>query len=333
MEYKEFRSELLKKLEEKTNQLGYHKVEYYPDGFTTQDPEKLSTIRNTNIKYHKVESDTLSGDFVCLLTEEPHQQMCRFSLQALYEAFAQDGWEAVWTIINSNLAMLKNYAKLGIVELLEKGEYEPLKDKLFIRPLNYHDHRYELKDNVYQHIGDIVLVLYLLGKNEWSGSRHDIMSIKVPRKIMEQWGLPEDEIWDNAMSNTYMMSPPRMYFNPMDTYNPPYHKGAFMALNSDITSIPAQAVPVITTTTQMNGAIAMFYPGVTERLAELLGGDYYVVFTSIHDVILHKKGTVVPLHILRSLKDTNKTFDPEELLSRKIYLYEAASKELKQLEL
>ena len=54
-----------------------------------------------------------------------------------------------------------------------------------------------------------------------------------------------------------------------------------MALNSDIKSLSAHAVPTITTTSQMNGAIAMFYPGVKERLAELFGGDYYVAFTSV----------------------------------------------------
>ena len=35
MTYEEFRSDLLRKLEEKTNDLGYKEVKYYPDGFIT----------------------------------------------------------------------------------------------------------------------------------------------------------------------------------------------------------------------------------------------------------------------------------------------------------
>lgn len=333
MVYEEFRTDLLKKLEERTNDLGYDEVKYYPDGFTSEDPEELSTIRATNIKYNKMESDTLSGDYVLLLVKKEYKQICRFSCSTLYEAFEQEGWEAVWTIINSNLAASKKYAKLGIMELMSKNEYEPLREKLFIRPLNFNDHRFELKDNVYRRVGDMVLVLYVLAGDERDGERHDLMSVKMPRAMMEKWGLPEDEVWDNAMSNTYIMSPPRMYTNPLDTYNPPYSKGAFMALNSDITSLSARTIPTVTTTTQMNGAIAMFYPGVKERLAELFGGDYYVAFTSIHDVRLHKKGTMAPRQILSCLKDTNKAFDPTEILSRKVYLYEAETKELKQLEL
>ena len=49
MTYEEFRSDLLRKLEEKTNDLGYKEVKYYPDGFTSEDPADLSTIRNTNV--------------------------------------------------------------------------------------------------------------------------------------------------------------------------------------------------------------------------------------------------------------------------------------------
>lgn len=106
-----------------------------------------------------------------------------------------------------------------------------------------------------------------------------------------------------------------------------------MAFNSDIQSLSAMVVPAVTTTTQMNGAIAMFYPGVKERIAELFGGDYYVAFTSIQESRLHKKGTVPPRQILEQIKSANKTFDPTEILTRKVYLYERASKELRQLEL
>lgn len=106
-----------------------------------------------------------------------------------------------------------------------------------------------------------------------------------------------------------------------------------MALNSDITSLPPLAVPTVTTTTQINGAIAMFYPGVMERIAELFGDDYYIAFTGTCEARLHKKGTIQPRNILMRLKQMNKAFDPSETLSNKVYLYETANQELRQLEL
>lgn len=333
MTYEEFRSVMLQKLEDKKNELGYDRVKYYPDGFTSEDQEDLVTIRDTNIRYNKMESDVLSGDFVILYIEAGSTQMCRFTCKGLYRAYEENGWEGVWTEVNSSLAEGKRMAKMDIMELIDRNEYSALKEKIFIRPLNYNDHRYELKQYVYRQIGDIVLVLYLLASDTHNGERHDVSSIKVPKVMMESWNMAEDEVWENAVSSTYMMSPPRMYLNPMDTYKPPYHKGAFMAFNSDIRSLSAMAVPTVTTTTQMNGAIALFYPGVKERIARLFGDDFYVAFTSVHEGRIHKKGTIPPREILMRIKEMNKMLDTSDILTRKVYMYEAASKEFRQLEL
>lgn len=106
-----------------------------------------------------------------------------------------------------------------------------------------------------------------------------------------------------------------------------------MALNSDITSLSPHAVPTVTTTAQINGAIAMFYPGVMKRIAELFGDDYYIAFTGTSEARLHKKGTIQPRNILMRIKQMNRTFDPSEILSNKVYLYETANQEMRQLEL
>lgn len=333
MTYEEFCNILLQKLQEKKNELGYDRVRYYPDGFTSEDQEDLVTIRDTNMRYSKTESDVLAGDFVILYIESGSAHMCRFACKGLYHSYEENGWEGVWTEINSSLAEGKRLAKMDIMELIDRNEYGALREKIFIRPLNYNDHRYELKNYIYRQIGDIALVLYLLASDTHTGERHDVSSIKLPKVMTGSWGLTEEEIWENAVSSTYMMSPPRMYLNPMDTYKPPYHKGAFMAFNSDIKSLSAMAVPTVTTTTQMNGAVALFYPGVKERIAELFGGDFYVAFTSVHEGRLHKKGTMQPRQILARVKEMNRMLDPSEILTRKVYLYEMASGELRQLEL
>lgn len=334
MTYKEFISELQKKLEEKKQELGYDKMVFLEDGATSTDEKDLSIIRETNIKYHKTESDVLIGDYVILYQYSgKREQMCRFDCGQLYQDYERGSWEAVWEQILSSIESSRKFMELGIMDLIEKNEYDSLKDKLFIRPLNFNDHRYELKDHIYRRIGDMVLVLYILASDENDGKRHDVLSIKVPKASIEEWGIDEEEVWESALSNTYIMAPPRMYLKPADLVNPPYHRGAFMALGSDITSLSPLAVPTVTTTAQINGAIAMFYPGVMKRIAELFGDDYYIAFTSISEARVHKKGTIQPRNVLMRIKQMNKTFDPSEVLTNKVYLYEAANQELRQLEL
>ena len=47
MAYKEFISELQKKLEEKKQELGYNKMVFIEDGATSTDEKELSIIRET----------------------------------------------------------------------------------------------------------------------------------------------------------------------------------------------------------------------------------------------------------------------------------------------
>lgn len=334
MAYKGFISELQKKLEEKKQELGYDKMAFFGDGATSTDAEELSIIRETNIKYHKTESDVLIGDYIILYQYKgKREQICRFDCGQLYREYEKGNWAAVWKQIFTAVDSSRKFMELGIMDLIEKNEYDTLKDKLFIRPLNFNNHRYELKDHIYRRVGDMVLVLYILASDENDGKRHDVLSIKVPKISMQAWGIDEEEVWENAMSNTYIMAPPRMYLKPADLVNPPYHRGAFMALNSGITSLPPLAVPTVTTTSQINGAIALFYPGVMQRIAELFGDDYYIAFTGTSEARLHKKGTIQPRNILMRIKHMNKAFDPSETLSNKVYLYETANQEMRQLEL
>lgn len=325
MDYETFLEELIRAIPERES-LGVEKehVKFYPDGYTAENPKELLFIRDTNLKYHKKEYDVLIGDFVLLYLDEKETEQCRFECKYMYDVYKEEGWEEIWAIFQDNVDTCNRMRNTGVMDLLSNGDYEALRDKLIIRPINYQKNKYDLKECLYRQVGDIALVLYVLLEDRRVGKRHDVMSAKMQKSVMNTWELTEDEIFDRALSNTYVMSPPRIYFNPMDTMNPPYEKGAFMALNSPIREISPSQSPTVTTTTQMNGAIALFYPGVKERIAQMIGGDFYVAFTSMHEAKLHKAGTITPIEIVRRLKGVNKSF-AEDALTAKAYLYKQES--------
>lgn len=61
---------------------------------------------------------------------------------------------------------------------------------------------------------------------------------------------------------------------------------------------------------------------MAERLGELLDSDFYIVFTSIHEVMIHDVKNVSPEHLEEILADTLKTATPEEdYLTSRIYHY------------
>lgn len=302
------------------------RVFFYKDGFTADgNREDIELIRSTNIRYHQVESDVLMGNYVMIKRKDTRDMtsLCRYDADDLFAVYIHKGWDEVLNIIKGHLEECDRLDNAGVLTQLEN--YEAVREHLIIRPINFTANQYDLKNCVFELMGDIALVLYLVISEDES---YGLGTAKVPGVIFEKWERSLEDVWNAALFNTYVLAPPRMYEMPWECYKPPYTKGAFMALGSDMDIIEFHMSPTVTTTKQVNGAIAMFYPGVMERIAEMAGGSYYVVFTSIHEAKIHCAGSVDPGMILNTLLEVNQMFDKEETLSEKIYFYDADKKSI-----
>jgi hypothetical protein len=178
-----------------------------------------------------------------------------------------------------------------------------------------------LKEFVYQQTGDIALVLYAIVSGDGSPQ---LNTTKIPKSIFEEWGKPLEEVWDAAMNNTMVLAPPRLYHSFIDVAHPTYEKGIFMTEDGGNNSLTSR-LNMITTTKQVNGAIALFYPGVLEKLSEIAGGNFYVSFTSMHEAHIHPYGSIKQSTIQQTLLDTNRHF-PGDMLTQKVFFYDARRK-------
>lgn len=197
MTYEEFKQEITDYLVQQPElSLTPDMVKLYEDGYTSDDPLELQLIRDTNIRYHRLESDTLIGDIICIVGTGNIAQMCRQEVKYLFKEWQANGWPAVIHIFKENLAMAAKARQTGLIDSLTN--YESIKEHLIIRPLNFTDRRYELKDTIYKRVGDIALVLYLLAFDETNGQKHDVGSI-APIRILRNvksvnQAFPKDEI-------------------------------------------------------------------------------------------------------------------------------------------
>ena len=296
---------------------GEVRYRFFPKGFTAVGEADMKFVRDTNMKYYQLESDRLQGDFAVLKSgkEDSIRTTYCFSAEKMYGQYQRYGWDRVRAAVEENLRYCRQ-EDIGIVSHM--SDYQAVKERLIIRPLCYKNMIREASACVYRRVEDIALVLYLVIKEDESG----LGTIKVPRAVYEKWGESFDEVMDAALVNTHCSALPRLYLSPLDCIRPPYQKGAFMAAESTVGPLERWEIPTVTTTKQVNGAVAMFYPGVKERIAELYGDSYYVVFTSIHEARTHCRGAFSPRHMLRSLKETNQAFPTEEMLSEKVFYYD-----------
>lgn len=202
----------------------------------------------------------------------------------------------------------------------ECSDYEKVKDELILRPLNYQYVKGELKDVPHIRIGDIALVLYAV----MAHAAGDYFTAKMHRRQMKSWGRTDEEVLEAALVNTAFLYPPRLYsVEDLLSWDGKRHEdGRFMAENESVRIRKGMRGYILTNTLEINGAVAVFYPGVARKIAESLGEDFYIAFTSIHEAQIHSAGMVMPDIVESSLRDTNKHCNrEEEILTNKVYCY------------
>ena len=244
---------------------------------------------------------------------------------------------------NSGIMMYKRRYRLGAVynryynrlEILPvyrysryKKQYEKMKKDLFIRLLNKKRHEKELKNAVYKEVGDIVGVLYLrLGRQDGC-----ISSMKIRKDILAEWKLTEEEVWKNAVENTLLMTPPRIFRWEELLVNPFYSGEVFMDDGKfSFGDRENFAGLCLSTALRTNGAVAVFLPGVTQRLADLLNDSFYIVFTSIHEAMIHAAENVYPEALIKVMHDSIKEATSEQdFLTDKLYFYNRNEEKIAQ---
>lgn len=222
--------------------------------------------------------------------------------------------------------MIKDKAEAVQLDLL--SGYDWVKDKLILRPI----WKKKVKENhVYKDMGgDVALVLYAIVLDDRENGI--LNTAKVPKEIAENWGVPMDVVWGRAMQNTFKNAEPRIYSNIFDIEGCPHEESAL--LDEDfVSTIKPDSVALLTTTRKTNGAIALFYDGVREKIAELYGGSYFVVFTSVHEAMIHREGSIEPYSIKRNLTETNRIFGEEDTLTESVFYYNAETKEFSPWEI
>ena len=96
--------------------------------------------------------------------------------------------------------------------------------------------------------------------------------------------------------------------------------------------VESEAVPmyVLTNRLRQNGAGCLLYPGALEQVAGQIGGSYYILPSSIHEVIaLPASAAEDPQELSRIVREINLSeVLPEEVLSDGVYRFDMESGQL-----
>jgi len=98
-------------------------------------------------------------------------------------------------------------------------------------------------------------------------------------------------------------------------------------------SISESVLYVLSTGIRVNGAALMLVPDILEQIGEKAGMDYYILPSSIHELMIARDDGLVTAKMLKELvHDGNRTdaiVRQEDVLSDNVYFYSCVEKSLK----
>lgn len=320
MTYEEFKKELYATISRQEFARG-KEIRLLRRGSVCTDEKELTIVKLINLSSRGSEDIMLHEDVVYAgWGSETDIKMLYWPVRLLFERFKKEGWQSILPQMAAGLQK----------EERKTGE-EQINSRLIVRPLNNRIRESELEDGIYWSFGDIALVLYALLMD----SESDFVTVKINRSALDEWKLPENLVLTNALLNTYALMPPRLYHGRdirccYDMGDGVFMKGETGKMIQIHRGNEYEGMHGyrLTNSRGMNGAVALFYPGVKERIAQLLGGDYYVGFTGIHEAVIHPVQHKVLGEMKAAIHHTNAVFDKREMLTDKVYRYLSARKEL-----
>lgn len=202
-------------------------------------------------------------------------------------------------------------------------DYEQVKKRLFIKLINVKMNEKLLENVPHRIFHDLAIVA--LVKVEMKGC--GIGTVLVHNNHICMWGVREDVLIDDALEQTrasvaVKITPMKDLINEIrQRMMNSGEECEDMDLYED--EDMACGMYVITNDTQMYGAAMMAFPDVLKDAAEIVGGDYYILPSSVHEVIIIARDIVPnPTGINSMIEDVNSTMvKPDEILSDHAYLY------------
>lgn len=272
-------------------------------------------LQEQQIFFKKKAIDNKDRLFVEAFENSNGKQLCGIDVKDLYERCMEgSSMESISYSVQDEIEKLKT---VGMLEgEMTPDSYQKIRKYLFVKPLNKKAHSLELEDAVHKDVGDIACVVYMVLSNT-----NEYFCVKIKNQHLKQWKMTKEAVMEEALKNTCQMTPPFIYTNGKNKSGGSFmDNGAFCLSKSD----KVMGVQLCTNAKE-NGAVSVFFPGVLQRLAQLMESDLYILFTSRNESSIYSvnesnlEDIKDELHIMETDYDNGIWY--EDSLSEELYYY------------
>ncbi len=209
-------------------------------------------------------------------------------------------------------------------------DYDWVKDKVYAILVNGEKNAEYLKGKPYTPVEDLAVVYRILIADHEEGRAN----VDITDRLMAHYGIDKETLHQTAMENTRRLFPAKIEnLNHMlremsamlgvEETTPAWEEETMSAEeDADMEySIDPLGMHVLTNTRRMYGAVCILYPDILERIREQMDGDFYLLPSSIHEMLIVSKSNGVTYQELeRMVHEVNATeLEPEDILSEHVY--------------
>lgn len=200
--------------------------------------------------------------------------------------------------------------------------YEEIEDRIVYRLVNHKANEKMLEKMPYVPYLDLAVVFYVL----LEAGRFGTASMAVCKEHLKLWGVSEEELYESAKENTRRLLPDDFctmsaVIEELTMQEPEFPEGE----TEDV-------MYVLSNNIRSYGAAAILYPGRLEAIGAYLQSSYYVLPSSVHEVIIVPEKELSEKSMLSAIvREINETHvRAEDVLSDHAYYYDRRRNELKK---
>ena len=205
-------------------------------------------------------------------------------------------------------------------------DFNQVKDLICFKLVNAEKNREMLADTPYIPYHDLAIIFYAVMAKSEGG----VASILIKDSHMKMWGTDTQTMYSLAMENTQRIF--RGSIQPMGSVVAEIMERKMDAEDSNefydmaVDTEDMMSMYVASNYERLNGAAVLLYPNLLRDFAERIGADFYILPSSIHEVIFLSESAGIGSESLKMLvQEVNVTqVDADETLSDNVYLYSRA---------
>ncbi len=201
-------------------------------------------------------------------------------------------------------------------------DFDSVKENIRVEVVNRDMNKESLKNYLKKEIEgtDLLAVFHMLFYEQG----RECASALVTDELMETWDMDVESLYEMALNNTASQMPVQIcslrsvYFDEEESLEP-----------GEVFSEEPEMY-VLTNPQKSRGAATMLYPGLLQSIAEATQSSFYILPSSIHEVLIMKEGNGMEAKELQGMvmEINQNQVPPQEVLSNQVYFYDGKEQKL-----